>query len=201
MRIVDRQTFLAMPAGTVFAKYRACVFGDLMIKGEASAGPDFYCQQIVDSIDALDSHGFVETLTRAERDGASGPEIAMNFNYEGRDGLFDKGQLFAVWSREDVEGLIERLVRARDDAATCGRGPHWLTAPTGYKLIGGPLEVTYWRDDKRNEWVCECVGRPGQGTSFGRGATQRQAHDDLVSGIMEISGGRGGTLFARREAD
>ena len=33
----------------------------------------------------------------------------MDFAYEGRDGLFDKDQLFAVWSIRDIRSLIDRL--------------------------------------------------------------------------------------------
>jgi hypothetical protein len=35
----------------------------------------------------------------------------MDFEYEGRDGLFEEGQLFAVWEKADVASLIERLRR------------------------------------------------------------------------------------------
>lgn len=112
MRIVDRATFLAMPAGTVFAKYQPCVFGDLLIKGETLAGGiDFRYQQIVDSLDVGGSGEFVDRLHLAEAKGAAGPEIEMDFNCESRDGLFDADQLFAVWSRDDVEALINRLGR------------------------------------------------------------------------------------------
>lgn len=120
MRIVDLQTFLAMPAGTVFAKYRPCVFGDLHIKGDTLAsGTDFFYQQIVDALDVNDSGEFADELRRATRDGATGPEIAMDFNCEGRDALFDADQLFAVWSRDDVAALIERLTVALQQANAC----------------------------------------------------------------------------------
>lgn len=35
MRIVNRQTFLALPAGTVYAKYAPCWLESLHIKGES----------------------------------------------------------------------------------------------------------------------------------------------------------------------
>lgn len=48
MRIVDRETFLGMPSGTLYAKYEPCVFGPLEIKCD-TCGNDFVSQQIVDA--------------------------------------------------------------------------------------------------------------------------------------------------------
>lgn len=116
MRIVNRQTFLAMSPGTIFAKYRPCVFEELLIKGETlRSGNDFLYQPLVGAIDAHSSEVFEDKLHAAELAGADGPEVAMDFDVESRDGLYDADQLFAVWSREDVEGLIERLRRATEE--------------------------------------------------------------------------------------
>lgn len=49
-----------------------------------------------------------EALLRGE---ATGEDLAMDFDCLGRDGLFDRNQLFAVWSADDVRGLIARLGR------------------------------------------------------------------------------------------
>lgn len=57
MRIVNRQQFLAMPAGTVYAKYEPCSFEDLCIKGD-SLPNDWFYQQIVDAIDVHDGGQF-----------------------------------------------------------------------------------------------------------------------------------------------
>ena len=40
----------------------------------------------------------------------TGDDVKMDFEYEGRDGMFDgDDQLFAVWSENDVQALINRL--------------------------------------------------------------------------------------------
>jgi hypothetical protein len=48
---------------------------------------------------------YIDTHIRLE----NGEEIPLDFDCQGRDGLFDLDQLFAVWSDSDVEALITRL--------------------------------------------------------------------------------------------
>jgi hypothetical protein len=122
MKIVDRRTFLAMPAGTVFAKYQPCVFEDLRIKGETTpTGNDFWSQELCGPVDAVSTEDFVDKLQSAED---NGDEVALDFDNEGRDGLYEAGQLFAVWTAADVTALIARLHRALADAsAPEGDGP------------------------------------------------------------------------------
>lgn len=111
MRIVDRATFLAMPAGTVFTKYEPCCFGELTIKGETTiSGHDFLTQEIADAIDCTGSDDFAEKLFSSQETGVS---LAFDFDCEGRDGCFDADQLFAVWEDADVCALIARLELAR----------------------------------------------------------------------------------------
>lgn len=113
MRIVDRAAFLALPAGTVFSKYSPCIFGELLIKGDSlpflyGSGPgDFTYTSIADAVDFSDTFDFLETTQAAE----AGKEVAMDFYCYSRDGLYDD-EHFAVWSREDVKGLIGRLQQA-----------------------------------------------------------------------------------------
>jgi len=111
MRIIDRKTFLEQPPGTVYAKYEPCFFGPLLIKGD-SLPNDFGYQQIADAIDCTGSGDFADKLFFAQENGES---IPMDFDCQGRDGLFDDDQLFAVFDRVDVEQLIARL----KDALAC----------------------------------------------------------------------------------
>ena len=105
MKIVNRNTFLAMPPGTIYSKFEPCIFGDLCIK-EESLSNDWFYQDIVDAIDVNDSGEFGEILCRANDTGES---IPMDFHCLSRDGLFDDNQLFAVFERDDVVALIKRL--------------------------------------------------------------------------------------------
>lgn len=109
MVIVDRKTFLALPAGVVYSKYEPCVFGALEIKGDSTPSTeprDFFSQQIADAVDASGSDDMSNILFAAEKTGGS---FSMDLDCEGRDGLYDEEQLFAVWERDDVKELIRRL--------------------------------------------------------------------------------------------
>ncbi len=105
MKIVDLQTFRELPSNTVFTKYTHCVFDELCIKG-VTLENDFCVQDIADSIQFANSEEFADNLFRAADTGES---IRFDFECEGRDGLFDKDQLFAVWDDDDVRNLINRL--------------------------------------------------------------------------------------------
>ena len=111
MRIVDRKTFLMLPAGIVYSKYKPCVFGSLEIKGD-SIRNDFFSQQIANAVDCDNSEEFSEILFKAEE---TGENFKMDFNCEGRDGLYDDDQLFAIWNADDVEALIDRLKETIED--------------------------------------------------------------------------------------
>jgi hypothetical protein len=106
MKIVDRKAFLALPAETVFSKYEPCVFGELCIKGDSIRGIDFFYQPLNDATASNDSGMFAEQLFAAEERGLS---VAMDFDCQMRDGLFDADQLFAVWEPGDVAALVARL--------------------------------------------------------------------------------------------
>lgn len=105
MKIVNLQTFRSLPANTVFSKYEPCCFDDLCIKGE-TLDHDFLVQQISDSIECSGSDEFADKLFRAADTGES---VSFDFDCEGRDGLYEDDQLYAVWEPDDVRALIERL--------------------------------------------------------------------------------------------
>jgi hypothetical protein len=110
MKIVDRATFLALPAGTVFTKYQPANLGAPAIKGETVAGVDFVVQPLDPwFLGARGSEGYIDILFAMQGGQASPP---VDYDCGGRDGLFDQDQLFAVWDRADLEALIARLQRA-----------------------------------------------------------------------------------------
>ena len=115
MKIVNRNTFIQMPAGTLFMKYAPCHFGPLCIKGDSiifdlpvfsGACPnDFYVQDL-NTVKANSSDEEFDILDSAEQFGNS---FELWFDIEERDGMFDQDQLFAVYERSDVEALIFTL--------------------------------------------------------------------------------------------
>ena len=110
MKIIDRKTFLEMPPGIIYAKYEPCNFGGLNIKWESMIhandySGDFVCQGLGVEVKCDDSDEFESQCSKAEK----GEEIDLDFECAGRDGLFEKDQLFAILSKKDVELLINRL--------------------------------------------------------------------------------------------
>ena len=112
MKIVNLVDFLAMPPGTVFAKYQPYVFEELMIKADSVIGrPDFYRQIVMEVDDGTTGCKFNEII-RAE----NGVSVNFDLDGEGRDGGSSPEQLFAVYESRDVEQLIARLQRALVDS-------------------------------------------------------------------------------------
>lgn len=128
MKIIDLSAFLALPPGTLFAKYAPCFFDGLSIKGDTLTGRDgnpidFCYQQIVDAIEAHDSGEFFDLLDQSKETGNS---VTMDFDCQMRDGCFEREQLFAVFERADVTALIGRLSVALSE----GYGePHPFVVP------------------------------------------------------------------------
>lgn len=110
MKIVNKKTFMATPAGTVFARYRPVDFGEICIKGDnvPNSSSDFYCQTLI-SIDALD---IGEVLELTEKSIEEGTSFNLDLHYEGREALYDDKELFAIWEHKDLEQLIDRLKEA-----------------------------------------------------------------------------------------
>jgi hypothetical protein len=118
MRIVDAETFMAMPAGTVFAKYEPVVFEDLRIKGDTLHASDFLYQDLIPSFVTTDSSiEYIDHLQAIEY-GQVAPDL--DYNCQGRDGCFQMDQLYAVFEPRDVSAMISRLQEA---LAACTAAP------------------------------------------------------------------------------
>lgn len=111
MKIVNRAEFLTLPPNTLFSKYSPCYLEQLEIKmdslffGEGKG--DFWSIQIGSPWpkNANDTGEFMEIFDKAE----AGTPLSPDLEQESRDGLHEEDQLFAVWEKEDVAELIERL--------------------------------------------------------------------------------------------
>lgn len=110
MKILNRTQFMAMPKYTLFCKFEPHCFGELQIKHE-SYEHDFCSILVAHAVQTNDLGDFVEAMEKLMKDGGS---IGMDFSYYGRDGQYDKDQLFAVWEKSDIHGLMEQLERCID---------------------------------------------------------------------------------------
>lgn len=109
MRIVDRKTFLSLPANTLYRKYGRVYFGELEVK-ESDAGEwdsDWVASTFEGWVSGIDdSYELAAFLIKAE---SGDVDFRFDLNCSGRDGLFEDDQLFAIYDKEDVKQLIERL--------------------------------------------------------------------------------------------
>lgn len=98
---------MQLPAGTVFSYYRPCVFRDFCIKdSDPEPGyPDFSMSDLIGAVAVDSSDDFVEKCERMEK----GEGLPVDFEYSGREGLFDEKLLYAIYEKEDVQKLIARL--------------------------------------------------------------------------------------------
>lgn len=107
MRIVNREEFLCLPEGVLFATYHPCVFGPLNIKRKTILNDmqrDFFYTPVsgVVVIDWESTNEMVYMCSTAVEKGISLPTcVSTHFRW----GLFDEGQLFAVWETSDLQGL------------------------------------------------------------------------------------------------
>lgn len=111
MKLVTREQFLKLPEGTIAMKYSQGSFDPLFVKGE-TWGNDFISTNIVDEIETTGSDDLIDKLTLLE----NGAEFPMAFEESMRDGCFDDKQLFAIWDKKDIEGLITKLNESLKEA-------------------------------------------------------------------------------------
>lgn len=112
MKIIDRETFITMPEGTVFSEYEPCYFGPLMIKGATVGAVDWYEQTVSDAFDFNDTDDLYRKCDAA----VNGGNLPITLNCETRNGMFDDDQLFAIWDQRDIAALITRLQRSLESS-------------------------------------------------------------------------------------
>ena len=97
MRIVDRKTFLAMPAGTIFAQGKQWYFGNLEVKGGTIGENDFgYFDPCW-----VDAHESGEAVARLDEMLSTGRSYPMTDGF-GRDGSFEDDAIFMIFERDDL---------------------------------------------------------------------------------------------------
>ena len=103
MKLYNRQEFLALPAGVVFAKYEPHCFEQWQIKGDTVTPNDFRYQPFIDV------GGEDQELWEAYEELDENKNVKVDFYSWYKDGLYEDDMLFAVLEKHEVCGLIERL--------------------------------------------------------------------------------------------
>lgn len=123
MRVVDRKTFLDLPAGTIFAKLDdqskglTLGHGEMMIKGdtmrlmdEHSSGDFIYQDLDWSQLRANDSSELCDAMLDMIENGKSHP---MDYDENtARDGLYERDEKYVVWEKYDAIGLVDCLLKA-----------------------------------------------------------------------------------------
>ena len=134
MKIMSREEFLAIEHEVVYSNYEPIVFGKLAIKIGQCGNNDWFLCIIPDSIKAKTSDEYVLLLDRAEKTGES---VSLDFESSSRDGCFEDDGMYAVWERDDVIQLINRLRRVVDSMPK----PYHLLRKVEIASLSGVLEV------------------------------------------------------------
>jgi hypothetical protein len=116
MKIVDEPTFLALPAGTLYAKYEPINFGELAIKDESTPAKDpatWYLQDLIPWFEGTHDSG--AWFDAWDAIGRGEPSPPLDYDCTVKDGCYEHAQLFAVFEKPDVEALIARLQKALSD--------------------------------------------------------------------------------------
>ena len=106
MKLVNRETFLALPPGTIYATCSPWVFDAIAIKGDTLPSNDWTCLELVD-IEAESSEQWADALY-AMRDRGETRPMAESY---GRDGCF-VDNLFIVFEKPDLERLRDYVDKA-----------------------------------------------------------------------------------------
>jgi len=113
MKIITKQEFYKLPAGTLYCDYQPYAFGELKIKGETiiiDGEPiDHRYGNLRGQVFEGDrqAEDILDEALRTRKD------IVMEIvdQEDWRDGLYNEEQLYAVYSKEEIKGLIKILER------------------------------------------------------------------------------------------
>lgn len=113
MKVVDRTTFLRLPAGTIYCKGKQWIFENISIKGENVGPNDWYCASPT-WVQSTDSNDAFDALESMLKHGASRP---CDDSY-GRDALYEADAIFLVYEPDDLLFLREQIDNALEADST-----------------------------------------------------------------------------------
>lgn len=115
MKLITRGAFKLLQGEVLYSKYSPMSFQGFEIKLENCGNNDWVADTIDPGcIETMGDSDQFDKLMEAERrvDDPEAPHLPMDFEYSGRDGLFDADtDLIAIYSEDDILKLATRLVR------------------------------------------------------------------------------------------
>lgn len=110
MRLVKRQEFMKLPAGTLFsAMHQKWVFGELSVKGETWQNGDEVGDFLELGLNWIDGHDTGEVCDRLEEMLADSSVSYPLQSAYGREGLFDNDMVYLVYEPADVAALLAEI--------------------------------------------------------------------------------------------
>lgn len=111
MKIVDYNTFVKTPKGTLYSTYEPCIFGEIRIKHEVIEDDgfiiDWWYQELVNNPDWDYAEQYdISSICKVMEDGL---EVPPDFDILQRDGMHDYDRKFLIYSKEDVQAVINKL--------------------------------------------------------------------------------------------
>ena len=99
MKVISRDELMDMPSGTIYQKWKPCVFGEIYVKRETIVHDGknidwFHSAYSLVGAGCADENGIIEME-----------------ECEFRDGCFDHDQLYAIWSASDSDVFADMLWR------------------------------------------------------------------------------------------
>lgn len=102
MKIINRKTFLALPAGIIYSKYYPHVLEELCVKQETIENcDDFLYTNLIHNVKCNSSTDYCDKLKTGE--------FELDFEVDCRDGCFNDEELFAVYEQRDIDKFIAAL--------------------------------------------------------------------------------------------
>lgn len=108
MKLYTKPEFLKLPEGTLYCKGKPWHFHEICVKADSLGTDDFVSLSLnyIESFDCGEANSRLQEMLDA---GASYP-LQESF---GRDGMFDKDDLFLVFERSDLDRLTEFVEAAK----------------------------------------------------------------------------------------
>jgi hypothetical protein len=103
MRVVNRKTFLTLPAGTIYCKGVPWAFDGLCIKGDSLENDWIYLDPAWPS-----AHDSGEATALLDQSLEAGSSFPCEESY-GRDGCFDDKDVFLIFEKPDLEAFRSHI--------------------------------------------------------------------------------------------
>lgn len=111
MRLYNRQEFMKLPAGTIFAKGKEWYFESIDVKDETCVHEGKNIDFFVHGLDWVDADSSDQAFERLEDMKTNGTSYPMQ-NSISRDGCFDEEDLFLVYEKKDLKRLQVMIEKA-----------------------------------------------------------------------------------------